>query len=179
MLEKEQVSEKLHIVKSIPFEGSTWEFRAFGLAIPKGITTKLRKDTSNYGDAIWIDWHNILNEPAKARVNILINLIGVSKRSFIESYLRTQDVLESIQIYNEVLMQEGKPNYSAEEIEKLLMNGYLPRPEVAFIDADRPRLDIFFKQKGFMQTGEFDKYAYSIPWAQLVAMAKDGNLPLY
>lgn len=99
-------------------------------------------------------------------------------RSFEDSFSRTEDLLKSIQIYGS-MTEIQKEHYNCKEIEEMLLKGHLPRPKVALIDADRPQLDQFFRQKGFKQKGGLYREAYHIPWGVLVAMAKEGDLPLF
>lgn len=183
MSNNEALREDLFIKRELKFEGELWEYSASRLAGPGGINTLLRKVNTNYGSTIWVDWHDILLAPDKSRINILVGLFTQPDKDFrrspTKSLLRTNDIIKSIAIYDQLLMRDRKSTYQNHEIEDMIAKGHLPRPEVVFIDADRPLLDKFFQERGFKQTGEYDPHAYTIPWNRLVTMATEGELPLF
>lgn len=178
----EEIDYHLFVRRTIAFEGDVWEFRASRLGIPYGISTSLTLEGGAYGSAMWLDWPNILQEPDRARINILVMLFQIPDKdyhkSFADSYARTSEVLKSIKVYDSI-MQNRHSRYNRFEIEEMLRSGQLPRPEVALIDADRPRLDEFFRQEGFLQGDRYYHGAFSIPWSRLVEMALEGRIPLY
>lgn len=172
----------LDVRRKITHNTGIWIFKAHCLEIPAGITTALEKETSKYGDSIWVDYPSILSHPEEVRINILVS--GFLERDstqvpFEQRFERTGDILESIAIYNNDLMMEGRQAYKKEEIEQMLKIPRLPRPKVAIIDADREGLDNYFED--FPQVRREEEYAgaYRIPWDKLVELAKDGHLPLF
>src|SRR3989344_5565221 len=138
----------LNVTRKITYNTGIWIFRARALQLPAGITTALEKETSKHGDSIWVDYPNILSHPEEVRINILVS--GFSETdskqvSFEQRFQRTGDILESVAVYDNDLMIEGKPAYKKEDIEQMLKIPRLPRPKVAIIDADREGLDNYFK----------------------------------
>lgn len=176
-----EISEVFRINKQIQFDGNEWEFLAFRLGEPFGISTKFKKEGTSYGSTIWLDWSDILHKPQNARINILVDLFNLPdkdfRRSWTNSFSRTVDVLESIRLVDS-LMGERRDKYTNMEIEEMLRVGCLPRPDVVFIDADRPGLNVFFDQAGFKRGRQY-AHAYRIPWVSMVQMAQDENLPLF
>lgn len=176
-----EISEVFRINKQIQFDGNEWELFACRLGVPFGISTKLVKEGSTYGSTIWLDWHDILHKPQNARINILVDLFILPdkdfRRSWTNSFSRTVDVLESIRLVDS-LMGERRDKYTNTEIEEMLRDGCLPRPDVVFIDADRPGLNVFFDRAGFKRGIQYAG-AYRIPWVTLVQMAQEENLPLF
>jgi|GEM_PF-2954538 hypothetical protein len=176
-----EIPEAFRINKQIQFDGNQWDLFAIRLGVPFGISTKLKKEGSAYDSTIWLDWRNILHKPQNARINILVDLIIFPDkdfhRSWTDSFSRTADVLEGIRLCDS-LMRERRDKYINTEVEEMLSEGCLPRPDVVFIDSDRPGLDIFFEHAGFQRGSQYAG-AYRIPWVKLVQMAQDKNLPLF
>ena len=175
----------LNVTKKIAHNAGIWIFRAHGLFFPApaGITTMLGKETSEYGDSIWVDWPDILNHPEEVRINILVSRFSEKDPKLVpfeKRFQRTGDILESVQIYNNDLMVEDRQAYGKEDIERMLKVPRLPRPKIALIDADREGLDNYFKSFPQVKKGE-GSYAgaYRIPWDKLVELAKEGHLPLF
>ena len=184
MIGTKEISEGLPVCRPLSFEGDQWIFSVSHLVVPLGIgiTTQLRKENSGYSSEIWLDWHNILHQPQNARMLVLVGLFVYENkdwgRSLPESFSRTGNILQSIAIYENIIMQQRKSEYTYMEIREMLQNGHLPRPETVFIDADRPGLDQFFEQEGFTRGGYYGG-AYQVPWSRLVMMAQEGRFPLF
>lgn len=177
----EAISQHLHITHPISYEGNRWELFIVSLATPQGISTKLTKEDSSYGSAIWLDWHNILRRPDRARINLLVELASEKENtpavSFENPYQRTKDILDSIQLY-ESIMKERRGSYSPDLIEEMAKECTLPKPKIVLLDAESVRISNFLRKEGFCQGDDYVG-SFEIPWEKLVEMAQTGHLPLF
>ncbi|MBF8250033.1 MAG: hypothetical protein HW400_634 [Candidatus Levybacteria bacterium] len=165
---------------NISNEYGVWAFHASRLpGLFGGITTGLRReeDEKINDNLILIDWPDILNRPEVTRINIF-PFDRFRERPFDHRFLRTIELVESLQTYDNDLMVESKLKYKKEEIAQMLKIPQLPRPQIALIDADQKDLDIFFNQEGFKQGKDYAG-AYRVPWNKFVELAKAGHIPLF
>lgn len=164
----------VHVEHLFEYKGITWVFEANPLAVEGGITTRLTVGAaSKIHPDIMLDWHDILTKHNIARMHMFP---GANKTvSFKEKLGRMQTWSLAVELYNTLMLDiENKP-LSKSDIEKMLKNCQLPRPQLVVLDTGTVGLRKLFNSLNFKVDPQ-PPYSFIAKWKNLVELAKSGEL---
>lgn len=160
--------EKLFVRLEFDIEraGRVWKMFIADIANGRGITTEL--DTR----AVYLDWHDIMDAPDIARMHLYPG--RESRISYDEKLKRIETWVAAIDLYESIMRDHAK-RLSKAEIERMLTEHNIPRPETVVLDTGTAGLRKLFETFGF-EVGKEKPHPFSAPWERMVELARTGEL---
>jgi hypothetical protein len=167
----EKDTEKLHINTDFDFEyeNVAYNLRIYDIADNRGISTKIMDEK------IWLDWHNVLENPDQARLHMF--LAADKNVDFEEKLKRMITFSKSIEVYDSI-MSVNSTTFSPNELTDLIKICKLPRPSTVTLDTATFGLRQLFTNLGFHtdnNNGQVMK-PFVVSWDELVRTSKSGEL---